>query len=63
MRLRIDQFYLHPRRGVIKFLGFNKDGLLVIERYDKWGDEGWLPQNRLEFERAVTKMKEIPPPQ
>jgi hypothetical protein len=62
-RLKIDQFYLHPKRGVMKFVGYNADGLLMLDRYDKWVEGGWQPQNRLHVADVKHAMRPIPPPE
>lgn len=63
MRLKIDQFYLHPKHNVIKFAGYSPDGLMLFDRWDKWGETGWTPQNRLEIRKVESTLKPIPPPE
>jgi hypothetical protein len=48
MRPKIDQFYLDENYGVMRFVGWNADGQLMFERYEKsqftkGAYSGWLP--------------------
>ena len=63
MRLAIDQFYLHPKHNVIKFVGYNPDGQLLFDRWARWGETPWSPQNRLTVNRIESAIKPIPPPE
>jgi hypothetical protein len=61
---KIDQFYHEPKLGVVQFKGYQQ-GLLIFDRWDRWGDQDWTPQNRLHFThiKKETKLRPILPPQ
>jgi hypothetical protein len=67
--MRIGEFYLAPKTGVIQFVGYAPDGSGLIDKFDRGIDGKWTPMNRIKVDpRKLSeytqngKLKPIPPP-
>lgn len=72
MNLRINQFYEDKTHGVVQFIGYQGDGLLLFDMFvrgfDRGPGSGWLRGQRLCIEpdyqrRRKGYLRPIPPPQ
>jgi hypothetical protein len=70
----IDQFYLDKTHGVLKFVGYEPDGVLMFDKYEKSPFSrgpvtGWMdPSQRIKVDpeyhrRRTGYLRPIPPPQ